>query len=82
MATLKKNAAFFETKEGLEIVHALKQMMRDSAYNTESSYSINITKYPDNRMPFADKHMSYIITHPSIDPQQYLANLRMMTLIR
>lgn len=82
MATLKKRISFYESAEGLEIQRTLQRMAQDVAFNTESSYSANGEKYPDNLMPFVDKHMAYLNTHPSIDPQQYLANLRLMTRLK
>jgi hypothetical protein len=78
MPTYKKKPNFFETDEGLEFEEALKEMAANHAYNTEPSYSANSELYPNNRIPFVDKHMEYIRSHPKTDPQHYLANLRLM----
>jgi len=79
MATVKKRVSFFESEEGIKIAEILRQMTVDSAFNTDSSYSANSVRYPDNLIPFVDKHMNYLNMHPNMDPYQYLANLRLMT---
>lgn len=79
MATLKKRVSFFDSDEGLAIKQVLVRMVSDNTYHTASSYSANSVLYPDNLMPFVDKHMAYLNTHPTINPRQYLANLRLMT---
>lgn len=82
MHTLKKRVSFYDSEEGLQIKEILQTMSHDRLYNTESSYSADTSSYPDNVIPFVDKHMAYLNTHPSIDPNQYIANLRLMTRIR
>lgn len=79
MATLKKRVSFFESEEGLIVEATLRKMTLDTTFNTDSTYSANSVRYPDNRIPFVDKHMNYLNLHPNIDPHQYLANLRLMT---
>lgn len=82
MAVVKRPANFFETEEGLELITLLSKMVESEAYNTEPSYSADTASYPDNNIPFVDKHKNYLRTHPSIVPEQYIANLRLMTRIR
>ena len=82
MATPKKRVDFFNSEEGRELRRILITMSQDAAYNTDSGYSANSQLYPDNLIPFVDKHMTYINTHPNINPQQYVANLRLMTRMR
>lgn len=82
MATLKKRVSFFDSEEGLKIEEMLRQMTQDAAFNTEASYSTNSARYPDNLIPFVDKHMNYLNAHPNTDPHQYIANLRLMTRFR
>ncbi len=82
MPTYKKHANFFETEEGVEYIKRLKKMAIDSTFNTDSSYSANSEMYPDNLIPFVNKHIDYLRKHPSLDPHQYLANLRLMTRVR
>lgn len=82
MPTLKKKTNFLCSEEAVEIKRLLRLMATDIAYNTKSSYSTNSELYPDNLIPFVDKHMNFLSTHPSTDPAQYMANLRLMTLVR
>lgn len=82
MPTIKKRVNFFESEEGVRVKQLLEFMMADTKYNTESSYSTDTDRYADNLIPFVDKHMNYINTHSAVDPQVYLANLRLMTKIR
>lgn len=79
MPTAKRNTAFFESEEGKAIEEILKQLDSSDSHNTESSYSINSDLYPDNLIPFVDKHKNYLIKHPSTDPMQYIANLKLIT---
>jgi hypothetical protein len=82
MATLKKRVSFFESEEGIAVRDKLQRMASDSAFNTSSSYSANAEAYPSNVISFTDKHMNYLNAHPAVDPQQYLANLRLMTRLK
>lgn len=82
MPTLKKRVKFFDSSEGAEVKQTLTVMATDIRYNTGTSYSANAERYPNNRIPFVDKHMNYLNDHPGIDPYHYIANLRLMTKIR
>ncbi len=82
MPTLKKRIDFNQSEEGVEVKGILKDMELDKLYNTISSYSANQDLYPNNLIPFIDKHMDYLRTHPSIDTKHYISNLRLMTRIR
>jgi hypothetical protein len=82
MYALKSRKNFFESEEGLEIRNKLRQMMIDDTYKTVSSYTPNAEQYPDNLMPFVDKHMNYLYVHPRLDSGIYLNNLRLMTRVR
>lgn len=82
MPVAKRDSTFWQTDEGLDIHHQLEQMVLDDRYNTASSYSTNGNVYADNLIPFVDKHMNYLRTHPSLDPQHYMANLRLITRLR
>lgn len=81
MTLAKKRDYLTSSEEGVEIERALQRMTDDSSYNTQPSYSANTLRYPDNLMSFVDKHMNYINAHPSIDPNHYISNLRLMTRI-
>ena len=82
MPTIKRKPNFFDTEQGLELEEALRNMTVDVAFNTESSYSADSVRYPDNVISFVQKHKSYLIAHPAVDPSAYVANLRLMTRLR
>lgn len=82
MPTHKRKSDFFETDEGIEVEQALRKMAIDLQYNTTSSYSANSEQYPDNLIPFVEKHMAYLRNHPATDPWHYLSNLRLITRFR
>lgn len=82
MALQKTRRDFFGTEEGIEIKRKLQQLAGDNLYNTASSYSANTLLYPDNLIPFVDKHMNYLINHPSLEPNEYLANIKLMARLR
>lgn len=75
----KTRRDFFDTEEGKEIKQKLQKIAEDSNYNTPSSYSSNTILYPDNLIPFVDKHMHYLVNHPKLEPNQYLANVMLVT---
>lgn len=79
MANVKKRVDFYESEEGQEIQEILDAMTKDTTYNTAASYSANTTSYPDNLIPFTEKHMQYLNTHPNIDSRHYISNLRLVT---
>ncbi len=82
MSTVKSRTHYLETEEGINILEALEQMVADPRYNTAPTYSANSTQYPDNLIPFVDKHMNYLTTHPKVDAEMYIANLKLMTRAR
>lgn len=77
-----KSIAFLNSPQGLSAKDTLQQMFSNNNYNTLASYSANTTDYPDNLIPFVDKHIYYLCTHPTVNPDHYLANLRLMTRLR
>lgn len=81
MASTKK-VNLFETEEGAQIIVALKELAANVGFNTDPTYVADVSSYPDNLIPFVDKHIKYLKQHPNINPQHYLANLRIMTKIR
>ncbi len=82
MSTVKKKSSFFGSEVAIQIEQTLRSMAEDVRYNTDSTYSADAVQYPNNLIPFVDKHMNYLKTHPSVDPHHYVSNLRLMTLIR
>lgn len=79
---MQRRERFLSTIEGEEAKQMLLKMATDAGYSTDTSYSANSSLYPDNRMPFVDKHIDYLAMHPTIDPIQYISNLRLMTRVR
>lgn len=52
---------------------------RNPSLNTRpSTYSANSAAYPSGQIPFVDKHFAYLMAHPKLDHDQYIANLRLM----
>jgi hypothetical protein len=82
MALSKTRKDFLSTEEGKEVQLELRNMTRDSLYNTAPSYSNDVALYPDNLIPFVDKHMNYLVSHPALVVSQYLANVRLLTRVR
>ena len=78
----KKRPNFYESDEAAGVEQILKAMQSDVRYSTDSSYSANTEKHPDNSINFVDKHMEYLHTHPGVDPTHYIANLRLITKLR
>ncbi|HSW36767.1 MAG TPA: hypothetical protein VLG37_00155 [Candidatus Saccharimonadales bacterium] len=70
--------------EEAEIHQALTEMALDSSLNTNNAKPGYAKKeeYPANRLPFYQKHMEYLKSHPKVNPAHYLANLRTMIKIR
>lgn len=73
---------FFASEEGTWAKQVLSSMVEDPKYNTNSIYSSNSDLYPDQLMPFVDRHMDYLGSHPDVIPDQYISNLRLMTRLR
>lgn len=82
MASIKNKTRVFDEIELADIEQQLRDMVVNKKYNTDASYSANLADYPSHLIPFVDKHMNYIVKHSNIDPEHYLANLRLITKIR
>jgi hypothetical protein len=61
-----------------EIVCDLNALESSPLYLTRSVHRYNSDKWPNNEMPFVDFHLGYLRSHPSLDPKQYIANLRLV----
>jgi hypothetical protein len=82
MAFPRTRKDFLNTEEGKEVKLRLQSMIDDNLYNTAASYSNDTDLYPDNLIPFVDKHMNYLVNHPMLEASQYLANVRLVTRLR
>jgi hypothetical protein len=65
-----------------EVAQALEKMEADPDFVTESAYKANAEQWPGNRISFVESHLLYLKNHPALDPQHYLANLKLMTKTR
>lgn len=81
-AITTKQADFFASEDGLRARQSLQHMVESSRFVTKSSYSANSAAHPDNMISFVDKHMQYLSLHRDLKPEQYIANLKLMTRLR
>lgn len=82
MPTSSKKSNFGDSDEGQDAKYQLQRMVTDGTYMTDPSYSANTDLYPNNLIPFVDKHMEYLRSHPATNPQHYLSNLRLITRLK
>ncbi len=82
MAQLKRRVNFYDSQEGREAARLLSGLTGDQAYNTNSTYSVQKEKYPTGLIPFVDKHMQYLESHPAVNIDHYISNLRLMIRFR
>lgn len=54
-------------------------MVKSPDYNTRAVYTLVDSDGGDQ---FVEKHMRYISTHPTMDPWQYVMNIKLMTKIK
>lgn len=62
-----------------EILAVLKKLEADPAFVTTPAYRANTSLFPNNSISFIDAHLTYLKLHPKLDPNHYLANLRLIT---
>jgi hypothetical protein len=79
MQKSQKIAYLYNSEAEGDVREELQQMVLNGSYNTAPSYTPSSDKYPDGLMPFVDRHMKYLSTHPKLDASMYVANLRLMT---
>ena len=82
MSVTKRKSDFFTSEEAATARQLLVQMVEDIRYNTAPSYAADSARYPNNLLPFIDKHMNYLYDHPMINPGQYVSNLRLITRLK
>lgn len=82
MPVVKSRTNFLTSDKGRQVRDELLLMTEDPTYNTASTYSANSLLYADNLMPFVDKHMNYLVSNPALDPDTYLANVKLVTRVR
>lgn len=67
--------SFSESERGVLLREELMKMTQSEDYNTLTSYS---TVDP-NGMSFVEKHMKYMSQYPSLNCEQYISNLKLMS---
>lgn len=70
---------FFDTEAGKAIKELLLFIDASDDYYSSPSYSPNTETYGDNLIPFVEKHMAYIRSHPSVNAMQYVSNLKIVS---
>lgn len=61
-----------------EIITRLKVLENDPTMKSESIYSPTATEWPDSRLPFIERHLAYLRTHKTVNPEHYISNLALM----
>jgi hypothetical protein len=64
-----------------EILHQLGAMEQDDGLNTPPENNDGLVP-TGQEMSFSQKHFTYLRTHPKVNPEFYLSNLRAMIKIR
>ncbi len=64
--------------EETDITTALQAMETDKSLVTKSAYRANGEQWPGNRISFVQSHLVYLKSHPAVNPQHYLSNLKLM----
>jgi hypothetical protein len=82
MPTIHTKPDFYDTPVAIELRSQLVDMEANETYTTVSSYSPKTDLYSDNMIPFVDKHMHYFRTHPNLNMNQYMANLKILCRVR
>ena len=78
MRTTLSQQKFLDSDVATEVRAELERMEADNMYNTQPIYAATMVE----AKTFVAKHMDYLCERPKLDPQQYLANLRLMTRIK
>ena len=78
----KTRLGFASTQEGKEIRRELQVIADSSMYNTPSIYTPDRKRYPNNRMPFVDKQMNYLIKYPLLNARLYISDIKNTTKVR
>lgn len=78
-AKTQRAQEFLKSEAGLAAYGELMKMLEDENYKTVSSFSPSAE---DGKLLFIDKHMNYLCTHLSVNANQYLSNLRLITKVR
>lgn len=69
---------FLQSEEAAMLREELEAMVKDSAYNTVTRYTLVAA----NGSQFVENHMKYMASHLNMDHRQYILNVKLMTKIR
>lgn len=61
-----------------EIIARLKVLENDPTMKSESIYSPAATEWPDSKLPFIERHLAYLRSHKTVNPEHYISNLALM----
>lgn len=64
---------FYASEQCIAARKALQRMVDDQRYDTDSPY------YRQNALGFIERHLHYLSTHPIVNVDGYLSNLKLMT---
>jgi hypothetical protein len=66
---------YLATDAGAQVKKELQLMASSSNYDTKAIYSAD----DETKQAFVNRHLTYLIKHPSVSSVVYLSNLRVMT---
>ncbi len=75
MTILETQQKFLLSEEGVKAKSDLMMMKNSTEFNTTPHYISSSGK----ELTFTELHMKYLCEHPSVRPQHYLSNLKLMT---
>lgn len=81
-STAYKRVDIYDSELGTEVLGTLQSMERNPVFRTVDEATRDLELYPSGIVPFVDKHMQYLHKHPLLNPEHYLANLRVKLKIR
>lgn len=73
----KNDTGFINQVSENEIITELRSMESSAIYLTKPNYRGVSERWTDNYTSFVDYHLNYLRVHPSLNPEQYISNLRL-----
>jgi hypothetical protein len=73
LAMSSSQKRFYSSEQCLMARKALQQLVDSPEYTTGSDY------FSGNALGFVDRHLYYLSTHPTVQFEGYLSNLKIMT---
>jgi hypothetical protein len=69
---------FLQSEEGLWLRDELMKMVKSPKYNTKPLYSTGAS----GKFQFVERKLEYMSKFPTMNHRQYVANLKLMTLVK